>query len=223
MEKTAKFNSGRLSGSNASGRAEERRSSERRRRIGHGEELRVELKLAKQQRRTLAITTVILFVAFVCLAAWALRQQSIFSATVNRKLEQIAGINEQLTAAKTALDESRLAVEALVHDRIPGLLPFRIDEPISVDTPFVRELSFKSAAPPTFGHECKLVVENDSSSPIRPALSVILFDDVGVQLGKAQLTDGILDELRVDEVRSFFATLEITQGSVPRYFLLTSD
>lgn len=223
MEKTAKFTSGRLSGSNTSGRAEDRRSSDRRRRGAQGEELRTELKLARQQRRTLAITTAILLVAFVGLAAWALRQQSIFSATVNRKLEQIAGLNEQLSAAKTALEESRVAVESLVQGRIPGLLPFRIDESISVDTPFVSELSFKPAAPPTFGHEVKLVVENDSSSPIRPAMSVILFDDVGIQLGKAQLMDGILDELRVDEVRSFFATLEITAGSVPRYFLLTSD
>jgi hypothetical protein len=102
-------------------------------------------------------------------------------------------------------------------------LPFRAGEPISVDKPFVRELSFKPAPPPAFGHECKLVVENDSSADIRPALTVLLFDDVGIQLARAQLMDGVRDELRADEVRSFFATLETAEGRVPRYFLLTSD
>jgi hypothetical protein len=108
-------------------------------------------------------------------------------------------------------------------DRIPGLLPFRVGEPLSVDTPFVLEFGFKPAAPPVSGYECKVVVENDSSSGIRPALSVLLFDDVGIQLARAQLMDGVRDELRADEVRSFFAGLEIAEGRVPRYFLLTSD
>jgi hypothetical protein len=102
-------------------------------------------------------------------------------------------------------------------------LPFRVGEPLSVDTPFVREHSFKPAAPPASGHECKLVIENHSHSDIRPKLSVVLFDDVGVQLARAQLVDGDHDVLRADEIRSFFAALEIPEGRVPRYFRLISD
>lgn len=223
MEKTAGFTSGRVSGPTAHARGEERRSSDRRRRAGHGEELRTELKLAKQQRRTFAILAALLFVSFVCLTVWALREQSILGAVASSQQERIAGLTEQLASVTTALEESRLAVDSLVKDRIPGLLPFRADEPIQVGTRFVRELSFKPAAPPISGYECKLVVENDSGSEIRPALSVMLFNDVGFELARAQLTDGLLDELRVDEIRSFFAALEIAEGGVPKYFLVSSE
>jgi hypothetical protein len=140
-----------------------------------------------------------------------------------RQQAQIESLTDQLAVATTELEESRRAVDALVTDRVPGLLPFRVGEPLSVDTPFVRELSFKPAAPPASGHECKLVIENHSNSAIRPTLSVVLFDDVGVQLARAQLVDGDHDELRADEIRTFFAALEIAEGRVPRYFRLTSD
>jgi hypothetical protein len=223
MDKAVEFVSGQISGSNPPVGEEDHRSSDRRRRGSHGEELRAELKVARLQRRTLAITTAVMFLACGSLAVWASLQQSTLRAGMNRKQEQIVGLTKELAVATTALEESRLAVDSLILGRIPGLLPFQVNEPIPVDTPFVRELSFKPMSPPAFGHECKLVIENDSNSEIRPALSVVLFDDVGIELTRAQLMDGVRDELRVDEIRSFFASLEIAEGSVPSYFLLTSD
>ena len=223
MEKVGEFVSGHVSGSTPSVRGGEQRRSDRRRRGSHGEELRIELKLVRLQRRSLAISTALLVLACGSLAVWAASQQSTLDTAVRRKQAQIERLTDQLVVATTGLEESRRTVDSLVVDRIPGLLPFRVGEPLSVDMPFVRELSFKLAAPPAYGHECKLVVENDSGSDVRPALSVILFDDVGIQLARAQLTDGARDELRVDEIRSFFAELEVAEGRVPRYFLLTSD
>jgi hypothetical protein len=154
---------------------------------------------------------------------WASNQLSTLRATAIRKQTKIEKISEELAVVTTALAESRHSVDALVMDRIPGLLPFQVGESIPVDMPFVRELSFKPAAPPTIGHECKVVVENVSNSDIRPALRVLLFDEVGIQLAQAQLMDGVRDELRADEIRSFFANLEIAEGSTPRYFLLISN
>lgn len=183
----------------------------------------MELKQARLQRRTFAISTAVLILACGSLVLWASNQQSTLGATVRRKQEQIENLTNQLAAATSGLEESRRAVDSLVMGRIPGLLPFRVDETLSVDTPFVRELSFKQAAPPVSGLECKVVVENDSSADIRPRLSVLLFDDVGIQLARAQLTDGVRDELRADEIRSFFAELEIEDGETPSYFLVTSD
>ncbi len=187
------------------------------------EELRVEIKRVRQQRRTLAISTVILLLACSGLALWELGQQSTRHVAMTRQLDQIDSLSDQLAAATTELEASRRAVDDLVADRIPGLLPFQVGEPLSVDIPFVREFSFKPAAPPISGHECKLVIENQSNAVIRPTLSVVLFDGVGVQLARAQLVDGAHDEMRADEIRSFFANLEIADGEIPRYFRLTSD
>jgi hypothetical protein len=165
-------------------------------------------------------STALLLLACSGLALWALGQQSTRRVAMGRQQAKIESLTDQLAVATTRLEESRRTVDALVTDRIPGLLPFRVGEPLSVDTPFVRELSFKPAAS---GHECKLVIENHSHSDIRPKLSVVLFDDVGVQLARAQLVDGDHDVLRADEIRSFFAALEIPEGRVPRYFRLISD
>jgi len=200
------------------------RRGERRRgaRGPHGEELRVELGVARRHRRVLAISTALLLLACGVLGVWALRNQSVLSAALNRKQAEIEKLRADLSAAMTEAEEARRAVDALVMDRIPGLLPFRTDEPLSVDLPFVREISFKQADAPVNGYECKLVVENDSSTEIRPALNARVFDDVGIQLAEAQLMDGVRDELRPDEIRSFFANLEIPKGSAPRYFQLTT-
>jgi hypothetical protein len=223
MENAGEFVSGHASGSTPSVRSEEQRRSDSRRRSQHREELLTELKSVRRQRRGLAFLTALLLLGCGSLALWAWSQLSTLGAAAIRNEMQIHRLTEQLAVATTELEKSSHAVDSLVIDRIPGLLPFRVGEPLSVDTPFVRELSCKLAAPPATGHECKLVVENDSSTSIRPALSVLLFDDVGIQVARAQLTDRARDELRVDEIRSFFADLEIAEGRVPRYFLLVSD
>ena len=223
MENAEEFVSGHASGSTPSVRSEEQRRSDRQRRGQHREELLAELTSVRRQRRGLGILTALLLLGCGSLALWALSQRSTLGAAAIRNEVQIQRLTDQLAVATTELEKSRHAVDSLVIDRIPGLLPFRVGEPLSVDTPFVRELSFKLAVPPATGHECKLVVENDSSTSIRPALSVLLFDDVGIQVARAQLTDRARDELRVDEIRSYFADLEIAEGRVPRYFLLISD
>ncbi len=226
MEKQGEFASGRAYEPIPSEHRKGDGGSEPRRRSRSREELRSQLHLLRRQRRTLAILIALLLLACSGLVFWALGRQSaldhLFFA-VERKQAQIESLTDQLAVATTGLEESRRAVDAMVADRIPGLLPFRVGEPLSVDTPFVRELSFKPAAPPASGHECKLVIENHSSSVIRPTLSIVLFDDVGVQLARAQLVDGGKDALRADEIRSFFVSLEVAEGRVPRYFRLTSD
>jgi hypothetical protein len=223
MEKVGEFVSGHVSGSTPSVRSEEHRRSDRRRRGLHREELLFELKLVRTQRRTLAISTALLLLACGSLTLWVLSQRSTLDAAARRSQEQVQRLTDELAVATAGLEKSRRAVDSMVMDRIPGLLPFRVGEPLSVDTPFVREISFKLAASSANGHECKLVVENESSFDIRPALSVLLFDEVGIQLARAQLMDGARDALRPDEIRSFFADLEVAEGRVPRYFLLTSD
>jgi hypothetical protein len=224
MEKVGEFVSGHVIRATPSVRGEDRRRTGSRRRGGlHREELRLDLKLVRMQRRILAISTALLLLACGSLAVWALSLHSSLDAVVGRGEEQIRRLTDELALATTGLEQSRRTVDSLVMDRIPGLLAFRVDEPLSVDTPFVREISFKLVAPHANDHECKILVENESSFDIRPALSVLLFDDLGIQVAQAQLMDGARDALRPDEIRSFFTKLEIPEGRAPRYFLLTSD
>jgi hypothetical protein len=204
-------------------RGEGRGGSGHRRSGWSREELLIEPDPTRMQRRSLAISTALLLLACGGLALWGLNQHSTRVAAMGRLQAQNKRLADQLFAATTALEESRLSLDTLVNSRIPGLLPFRVGEPISVDTPFVLEISFKPATPPASGHECKLVIENDSSSVIRPNISVAVFDDVGIEVARAQLVDASHDSLRPDEVRSFFANLESADGIVPGHFRITSD
>jgi cell division protein FtsB len=185
--------------------------------------LRFALSRAELQRRVLAGSTAALLLACIGLALWALNQQSAGRAAVMRQQAQIESLSEKLAVATASLEETRQAVDKLANDRIPGLLPFKIDEPLFVDTPFVRELSFKLATPPASGHECRVVLENNSNSIIRPTLSVGLFNEVGIQVARAQLVDGSREALRANEIRSFFVTLEVLGDRAPTYYRLFSN
>ncbi len=223
MEKAAELTSGHVSEPTPAARGEGHRDSGSHHSGRRRERLWIDLKRARLQRHSLAISTALLLLACSGLALWASSQQSALNVAVGREEAEIERLTGQLAVARIELEESRRAVDALVTGRIPGLLPFRAGKPLPVDTHFVREFGCQPAGPLTSDHECKLVIENDSSSAIRPTLSVLLFDDVGVQLVRAQLVDGVHDELRAGEIRSFFANLEIAEGRDPRYYLITSD
>jgi len=142
---------------------------------------------------------------------------------MERQQAKIKSLTDQLFAAKTELEEARRSLDTLVDGRIPGLLPFQVGEPIAVDIPFVRELSFRPATPPASGYVCKLVIENDSSAPIRPVITVVVFDEVGTQVAWARLADARHKRLRPGEVRSFFTNILTADGIVPRHFRITSQ
>jgi len=184
--------------------------------------LRTEPEPTRMQSRKLVISTALLLLACIGLALWGYHE-STRAAAVERQQAKIKSLTDQLFAAKTELEEAHRNLDALVNGRLPGLLPFRIDEPIAVDIPFVRELSFKPATPPASGYVCKLVIENDSSAPIQPVISVAVFDEVGTRLARARLVDARQEPLRVGEIRSFFANILTADGIVPRHFRLTSD
>jgi hypothetical protein len=168
-------------------------------------------------------STALLLLALSGFALWSSYQLFIRAAVMTRQQAQIKSLTNQLFAATTELDEFRRRLDTVVEGRIPGLLPFRVDEPISVDTPFVREISFKSATPPASGHQVKIVVENDSDARIRPIISVLIFDEVGAQVARVRLVDGRRDALRSGEIRSFSADFHTADGSVPRHFRIDSD
>jgi len=203
-------------------RGEGRGGSGQRRSDWRREKLRIESDPTRMQRRGLIVVIALLLLACGGLGLWGY-QQSTRAAVVGRQQAQIKSLTDQLFAATTELEEARLRLDTLASGRVPGLLPFRVGEPIPVDVPFVRELSFKPATPPGSGHVCKLVIENDSSALIRPIINVVVFDDVGTQVARARLVDARHDALRIGEIRSFFANIETADGVVPRHFRITSN
>lgn len=223
MERLGKFSSARTADAVSTPRSESLADAAQRRTGMSREELRIEIRRIRFHRNWLATATAILFAACTGLAFWALQLQTTSQVSVARQQEEIRSLSTQLAASTNDLDVARREVDALVSERIPGLLAFRVDEPLAVDTPNVREFSFKSAN--SFGsvHEAKLVMENDGDALINPTLDVVLFDEVGVEIARAEIVNGDRDALRADEIRTFFAKLDTPEGRVPRYFRLSAD
>jgi hypothetical protein len=129
-------------------------------------------------------------------------------------------VNSQLQTLRNKLD-------TLVNGRIPGLLPLKYDEIITVDKMYIRNIIFTLIKDgKKRNYEYRIVMQNESVSSIRPVVKILLFNDVGIQIGMTQVeymdastaTEHSL--LGPGEVRSYTSSINLVRDEEPRYFLL---
>ena len=125
------------------------------------------------------------------------------------------------------LETVRSELDTLIQDRIPGLLPLKYDEAITIDGTYIRNIIFtlvKSGKKRNY--EYRLIMHNDSLSVINPIVEILLFNNIGIQVGAAQVermdaTSGsarsVLDP---GEVRSYTSSIDLIRDEEPSYFLL---
>ena len=118
--------------------------------------------------------------------------------------------------------------DVLVQERIPGLTPLTYDEAINIDNEYARNIIFTLAKTGKKNiYEYRLVLHNNTLSIARPKAKIILFSDIGIQIGMAQIeqTDASTETdtraaLDPGEVRSYTAAIDLTRNEEPSYFLL---
>lgn len=118
--------------------------------------------------------------------------------------------------------------DILVQERIPGLIPMTYDEAINIDNEYVRNIIFTLAKTGKNDiYEYRLVLHNNTLSIARPKARIILFNDIGIQIGMAQIeqTDASTEtdtrtSLDPGEVRSYTAAIDLIRDDEPSYFLL---
>jgi hypothetical protein len=115
----------------------------------------------------------------------------------------------------------------MVDERIPGLGEVVLKRPVPIRQHFIRDISFAQVSDAERGGlEYKVVIENTSSAPIKPALSVQFFDEVGVQLGDSRPIEMRGDDaplLRAGEIRSYFAVFDPPGSATPSYFRIVAS
>ena len=140
----------------------------------------------------------------------------------------------ELRKMEKALTESNKEVETLrkknavlVQNRIPGLLPLTFDETIDIDNPYIRNIIFtevKNGKEKIY--EYRLVMNNDTLSVIHPQVQILLFNDIGIQIGEAEVefrdpsTGRVHMVLDPGEVRTRTAVIKLLRDEKPQYFLL---
>ena len=132
-----------------------------------------------------------------------------------------------MNAVTHDLETIRKDMDALVQDRIPGLLPIKYDEAITINDQYIRNIIFTQVKNgKKRNYEYRLVMHNNTLSVIRPAVEILLFNDIGIQIGVTQVkyTDAsagtehsVLDP---GEVRSYTASIDLIRDEEPSYFLL---
>jgi hypothetical protein len=149
------------------------------------------------------------------------------SAESEQALLQLRIQEKTLSTINSELETARKERDALVQGRIPGLLPLTYDETIATDNEYIRNIIFtlvRNGKKETY--EYRLVMHNGTLSVIHPMVEILLFNDVGVQIGLAQVEHAnasagtVRSALDPGEVRSYTAAINLIRNEEPRYFLL---
>ena len=140
-------------------------------------------------------------------------------------------LERELSVVAAELEAITLDRDALVNSRIPGLTLVAYDETIQVGKFYVRNIVFTLAMKDeTPSYEYRVVFSNDGLSTVIPDVQIILFDELGIQLGEARvpvddvLTVGELSfTLEPGEVRTHSGAIEFLSKKSPKYFSLQID
>lgn len=199
------------------------------RRKGNPELTRKYLALKKRHKeleRLFLASTIGLVVLCFILGGWAFKATSNHrSALHSRYLESAA-----LAEAKAQLKTTRGELATLIEGRIPNLHVFKADEVIPIEQSYLRNISFtemrKNDIPV---YEYKLVTHNETDIMLTPRATILMFDELGVEIGRSSvpphMSDGPVTDhtLYPDEVQSYAAAIEIAPEASPSYFKLDVD
>jgi hypothetical protein len=192
-------------------------------------------RLSKERKlRTLSITLAATLLTFVLSALLAvlhiehLRDQQEELLVAHRKQGRLlAKLQAELRTVVTQRN-------ALVKHRLPQLQRLVYDHTIPIHKKYIRNIIFtliqkgisRAGQEKAYGHEYRIVMHNRSLSPASPRVLLLLFDEVGIQVGATEVdmshaispVEGA--ELAPDEVRTYSGTIERVRNRPPRYFTL---
>ncbi len=152
---------------------------------------------------------------------------SIFSAvkiaslkSLNRSHEQaLQKTQSELDALVPQLESLRGDLDTLIQDRFPDLTPLKVNEMLTIDNHFVKSAVFtviKRSKKDVYKYLA--VLENDSTTKIKPNFRVLLFNEFGVHIA----TDEVMDEvvLGPGESRDYTAEIKFFFETNPKHFFI---
>ena len=160
------------------------------------------------------------------LGGWAYKATANYRKAIHSRYLE----SEVLKTAKAELEATKGELAALVENRIPNLQPFAADEVISIGQSYVRNVSFSVARKEGLPiYEYKVVVSNETDIMVRPNIVILMFDSVGIEIGRSKVpvksTDGPVSNFTLypNEVASYASNIALGPGATPAYFRLQID
>lgn len=183
-----------------------------------------------KQMRWLVWFLVVVIVAAAVTGIFGLRQLQRFRGEANELATRTRQLEGELTRTRDRLTELGTDLRVLLANRIPGIAQISFGRPTEVNDRYVRSLTLVRAG--TGGEqwvEYNIVLENGRTTPVVPALRILLFDAAGLQTGIARpgVTDavapGALAALAPGETRTYSGRVQAVRRAEPVYFLVEAD
>jgi hypothetical protein len=180
---------------------------------------------AKIRRYKYLLAGISILFLLTCIFTWLHITRK--STEHDQTLLELRKLEIAIKSTTSELETVRNEMDTMVQERIPGLLPLKYDEAITVNDRYIRNIIFtlvKNGKQRSY--EYRLVMHNDTLSIISPAVEILLFNDTGIQIGVTQVeyrdASTKTERIALDpgEVRSYTSSIDLIRDEEPTYFLL---
>ncbi len=151
--------------------------------------------------------------------------------TLNRQNQELrsslAQAEEALQRMTPEVQNLRNDLDTLIRGRLPRLRKLEYDRVLPLDDGYLKNMTFTEIINrDRRGHEYKLVTQNNTSTPLWPEVQLLIFNELGIQIGGAEIGTGQPNALKVNslgvgEVRSYTGTVDLLDHTAtPAYFMV---
>jgi hypothetical protein len=134
---------------------------------------------------------------------------------------------EMLEKLQSDNNNLKRELEELVQGRIPRLLPIEFNVTVPLNQDYIRSVNIILAGTSQNRYfEYHVMMHNEGSVRIEPNAYLLLFDELGIQVGKAYVSnehatsEKVSSLLAPGETRSYSNRIKLDQEADPRYFLV---
>jgi len=162
----------------------------------------------------------------VCIALVLGLQLRIYFKDVQTLSASLALRTQEVVQLKETITEMNNEVASLVESKFPHLTALSLDQVISIDKDYVKNIVFTVAGRnEEKQYEYKIVFENRTNGSLEPNVFILFYDRVGMQLGVSEPVlngdkERISTVLESQEIKSYLGMIEVTDGEKPAYFMI---
>lgn len=136
-------------------------------------------------------------------------------------------LEEELMTARGRLTEMNNDLRILLANRIPGISEISFSRPQEVNNQYVRNVTFvRSGSGDQQTIRFSALLENGRSQPLLPQVTIVLFDQAGLQTGAVTLQPGqagsgvTTAEMQPGETRQYTGEVTMQRRAPSRYFVV---
>lgn len=133
----------------------------------------------------------------------------------------------ELAQAREKITELNNDLRILLANRIPGIDELAFDRQIELNDQYVKNITFvQSGLDDEKTIEFSAVLHNARTGPILPTVTIVLFDESGLQTGIARLdksqtiTPADIPELQPGETRTYSSQIDLSRQTPSKYFVV---